>query len=260
MIKEILDKIGITDITSNREYCSKLKERGVTDEDVELLNPENIDLIEFWELARELDNCSIVGGGLVKDNKSTLDIVSNNIKLYKDCGIVDFLSLDNRIRNNLSVLEYGCGYAPITWYLNCQDYYLGIDLIRNTQPWHFLQTDGKSIPQVVKINDGYDICLCINVFQHMIDSHVVNVLKLFKDNISKKGMLITTFMIKDINSNLNNMLKHRDMDEYYTYTCGQLIPLRTQQQCFNILQTAGFGTYKYINRCDGFMTIYSRNV
>jgi hypothetical protein len=250
-IVEELNSIGITDYVSNSEYAKRLIENGASEEDTKHLDPDVIDNNEFWNLARKLDNTSIVGGGHVDSDANV-----EKINYYADLlaiGIGAEPNLSIRALNQ-NVLEIGAGYGNIHKKYNKICNYKGMDVVKNFDDC--VITDGKSIPKELDIESHHDIIYSCNVFQHLSLLQKVLYLKSSHRLLKSGSGMILAFCTDSPNVSLRSV----DKSIGYCYTLGQLIPLMKLQDVFDMLYQCGFDVKLYSRRFDGFSCFVSHKM
>lgn len=164
----IREELGINSPEDYEKFVTKLLIEGVTDEDVERLNPDKIDNVKLWQLAEKFDHISMCGGGVVDDNSKKEHINFFNKRLIVQSGITDYLALDNR--PNKKILEIGPGYGSLYEMISSAPTeteleYTGIDVIPRFDK--VIQCDGTGkFPKEV-LNKPFEYIITSNVFQHL---------------------------------------------------------------------------------------------
>lgn len=238
-----LDEIGIVDEVSNAAYYQNLKTNGVTEKHLSVLNQDDdsFSFKEFWTAAAKIDSSSIVGGGMTGNIEKCNTL---NRLLMEDMEVPSFLT---KVKPK-TVIDIGCGYGALKKFIPHSVDYWGFDVVcrtLGTQPY-----DGKNLPSDLP-KDATTVIF--NVCQHLTDKTI-------------KGLLAKTTDILIISFSTNFNKLHCDNhlvksnDTYYTYTCGQLVKVRSIDEVYDLLYNSGYIVYKYVLRYDGFISMLcSRN-
>lgn len=248
-ILEKLKSVGIVDALSNNNYVESLMKNGVSEESKKLLNEDDVDINELWEVARQIDQCSIVGGKMVNDNKSPDEIKFFANLLAKNIGAEPNLFLTAQLFEakglKANLLECGAGYGNIhELYRDIVNYY-GFDVVKSFDECHL--SNGRDIPEQLYKENFYDIIYSCNVFQHIKYEQKKKYIEDFSRLISKNGTLILAFSVK---SQLNSLTDTNN--NAYCYTVGQLTKLDTHEEIVDLLYDNNFYIALSSRRYDGF--------
>lgn len=247
-ILEKLKSVGIVDPISNNNYVENLMKNGVSEESKKLLNEDDVDINELWEVARQIDQCSIVGGKMISDNKSPDDIKFFANLLAKNIGAEPNLFLTAQLFESkglkANLLECGAGYGNIHALYRHITNYSGFDVVKSFDECHL--SNGRDIPEQLYKENFYDIIYSCNVFQHIKYEQKKKYIEDFSKVIAKNGTLILAFCVKG----QFNSLVDKDSNAY-CYTVGQLTKLDTIDEIIDLLFQNNFYLTLLSKRYDG---------
>lgn len=180
----------------------------LSDDDIQRLDPDNIDISHFWRYCVEkFPNFSISG---YHECKNEDDVNTANLNFAIWCGLISKMDSLLKQKPDAKILEIGPGYGSIfnhitSKYDRCN--YLAIDVNPLFYYDGLFECDGKSIPE--EAGDEFDMVISSNVFQHLSQKQRSSYyLEVFNKLKSDGIFVFTNFLIADEN---------RDAKEYWSY-------------------------------------------
>lgn len=263
-------QLGFEDNKSFDEYYGRVIKEGISQKDLELLDPANVNLNEFWKVSEELHFGAICGAVSRAEQHAPIDqcnfynwILSVQANVL---GNVDIVAQKMRNGNygDFSVLDIGAGYNVLKNGIqaNPNAKHIGIDVSNHNGANDAILYDGWNIPQEVMENKDILCVVSSNVFQHMsIDQRralYAQVAKLLKNNKFHSGSFDVTMQICDhwVEPD-KRFVKHNG--GHYICTYGQFTELQTTLQIQKDLVDAGFNITSINYRMDGLVS-YSSHI
>jgi len=266
--EEILDAcraLGFNDNKSFDEYYARVIKEGVSQTDLELLDPANVNLTEFWKVCEELHFGAICGAVSKAEQHAPIDqcnfynwILSVHANVLGNADIVA-----QKIRNanlgDFNVLEIGVGYNVLKRGVeaNPNAKHIGIDVSNYNGLNDAILYDGWNIPQEVMENKDILCVVSCNVFQHLSINQrralYAQVAKLLKGNKFNSGTFDVTSQICDYWVEPDKrFVKYNE--NYYICTFGQFTQLQTTLEIQKDLADAGFNITSINYRMDGLVS------
>lgn len=243
-IKDIVEnQLGLTNHQKVIDYCNKVNYEVPTQEQVDILSPDKINLYDFWEYLEKNYDYAICGlGGKTPEERDRLNMV-----LALGVGVLNVLEAHVTLNSDikLNVLEIGPGYGNICSVIMGRVNYAAIDVYPRF-PGVCL-CDGKTIPSELKATKFHVVISC-NVFQHLsIDqrrSYYKEVFEILEDG----GVFSFT----------NRVLPPEMTSPKYVCHAGQLTEVQKFEDINKDILDAGFTISSYSMRCDNFATFHLR--
>lgn len=210
-------------------------------EDIEKLNPDNIDSKYFWQYAIEkFPNFSI---SLYPECKNDEDVNKANLNAAIWTGF--YQKIKQKIENtrNCKTLEIGPGYGslfyPLTNKYNDLMYY-AIDINKLFYYDGLFECDGKSIPE--DVGEEFDLIFAFNVFNHLSKKQRTSYYKEVYEKLNKGGKFIfNNFLLINEDENNKKFLDYVDIDgNYYNNFLSQLIIIDFYENLADELNDLGF--------------------
>lgn len=245
-LKEITNEFGVKGWSISAYYYKK---------DINRLNPDKINNVEFWQyLTKHFPLSSVCGAKNVKTMQELLD---TNVILPVSFGFFEYLFSMLR-KKNLNVLEIGFGYGLMKFMIdrinarevpeqyadiNNQIAYFGIDIVNRFErieekPCYFI-TDGNSIPDEIPSN--LDMVFSLNVFQHLSVKQRQNYLKLAYDKLRIGGKFIFSANVMTDDNVGDICWGVRDKSgRCYTHFFGQYTPCETTYEIEDFVTSIGY--------------------
>lgn len=267
---QILDEIGIHDDVSYQEYIKRIKENGVTANDVELLNPDKIDNAAFWKFIDEKFSYSICG------DMNLLRSKNNDYANYINYVLAITTGVDNYLRSNAiivehpdyneskDVLEIGVGFGNLKNFVTRHTSlrYHGIDIVGRVPG--VIETDGRGIPASLKSKKFINI-FSSNVFQHLSISQRRQYYKDVAECLVPGGLF--SFGLQALNPNYAkldyNKVKGaycKETGKFYICHYGQFTEQQTPLEIFADLEQVGLSPVSWSYRHDCYITLHYRKM
>ena len=248
-----LDDLGIVSSETLNDYLQKLVKNGVSDEDISKL--ANVDLNDLWENALKFDNCCILGANQGHNNIDKVNF--QNTLLAHQLGLFDYFN-PSGVASKERVLEIGAGFG--SFYMNRPKnlFYTGIDVV--PQFPQVQRCDGKGIPQHILEGEKFDYIFSSNVFQHIPSQYKRQYILDTQKCLKMGGYLILGCCTSNCNPKCETGLKHKERDEWYAYTCGQLVKKEDHQFFLDCFFYAGLYPIQINRRYDGMTGFICRRM
>lgn len=242
-ITETLEKIGIKDFLSDKNYYESKRLNGLLDEDIDLLNPNKIDLQEFWRIAPEMCDAAITAGNIVKTNDDVERINVQNSMLAADFGLGDRLHL----RPPQYLADIGAGFGMLQKFIPKTSKYSAYDVVARIDGVE--EFDGKTLPEEIL---NCDTVVIFNVAQHLTKEIIFSWLKQLSKGSWQK-IYLSDMIIESLWPKPEWRPKHKNTGIYHMYTCGQFTPEKSIQDYFQIFYDCGMSLYANTSRSDGMI-------
>lgn len=236
---EIWRNIGIVDYKTNDEYRQRLLENGATQEDVDLLDPDKIDLVEFWSHAPNIDDSSIASSGMTRG--SIRGINDFNRRMIDMSGVKGWM----RLSPVNTIVEIGPGMGSFfeTLPTFVHSNYLGFDIAprfsRVTNDIDYVKNSYR--------NHKIDYLVSFNTFQHLSvatrKKYLVELLPLLQTG----GIFVLNTGVYTEKHD-EQIIKDSE-GKSYIYTAGQLIELWNKDRYIEL-----------INECAGLADVTLEDV
>lgn len=171
-IKEIItQRYGFTSIEKYKEWLTVWREKGgtATQEEADLLSPDNIDCHDFWRVCYHLFGsdsvCNAVDGAVYTND---MDANRINLSIAQLSGITSIIDANKFYRVNM--LEYGPGLGCVKNYVevNTRFNYYGFDVHPRIPGIAATTNEGYIPTEFVDKNKGsFQIVFSSNVLQHV---------------------------------------------------------------------------------------------
>lgn len=193
-IKEIITKkFGITSLDAYSEFLRKwrAKEWIPTQEDLEILSPDDINCRDFWKLTQDLFGmdsvCNIADGNKVENR---IDSNRTNLSIARHTGMLNLI--DDWRQFKMKVLEYGAGFGSLKNYIEsttCAEYY-GFDVFPKCSDISETTEQGYIPAEFVESNKGkFQLVVSTNVMQHVSEKQKLQFIKDAATLLVAGGML-----------------------------------------------------------------------
>lgn len=259
----IVNKLGVKDMDSYNAWIAPFhdkdpsKRRIITQEDIDLLSPDNVDNNAFWRVAEELFGADAVSScGFGKLTNTITAGNSRNISLARFTGMLNFV--DAWKHHELTLFEIGAGYGCLRDYCvhNTNFRYIGFDVYPKTYEINRTELDGTLPRKCIEDFRGkVGIVYSSNVFQHLSNKQRTQYFQDAEALMMQSGIFV--FNVLTHNFNPDNVIpenKYAWDNRKYLKHYGQFteIPYYPElavelKKRFNIL----YETFRYM---DGFAT------
>lgn len=251
--EEILDtwtRLGFTNGEEFETYYDDRIANGLSsDDELELLSPENVDLHDFWLLCDERMPRSICN---VKSERE-LDVDTKNFYnwiLAETGNLLSRISVQSVMwKEKLAVLEVGAGLGAIGNQLKNICQYFAIDVVPRFEG--VIQTDGWTIPENL-YDKNIQCVVSSNVFQHFSVEQRRNYYKQVADLLDKNEWHFGYFDFSLQTSGNMNRVVHNNKN--YICHMGQYTEIQTMSEVVEDLKKVGIIPHSYGFRFDGFTT------
>lgn len=253
----ILDEeieVDVVDVNTNTVHKQKTKEVSthfcdliskpnevLKKENIERLNPDNINSKIFWSYATEKFPCYSISQYPLCKNEEDVNKANLNASIWNGT----YNKIMSYIKENRSkkVMEIGPGYggffeAITKKFPNC--FYVAIDINKMFYYDGLFECDGKSIPN--EAGEGFGLIFSLNVFQHLSKSQRSSYYKDIYNKLGTGGKFIfTNFLINESNKDTKEFWPHIDENgkRYYSFL-SQLTEIDEYNEIADELNEIGF--------------------
>jgi hypothetical protein len=170
--KVITEHFGITSGKAYQEWLVKWRENGgkASDEDLEILSPDNIDCRAFWEVCEEMFGvdgvCNTLDG--TPDITDRMQANRTNILIARNTGLLNVFETHSEYHGE--VLEIGPGYGSIKNFIEVKTRfnYIGFDVYPKISDVNATDIHGYIPKEFIDAKkETFDIVISSNVFQHL---------------------------------------------------------------------------------------------
>ncbi len=167
-IKDIIvNQLGIKDQETYLAYIQSIHNgREITQEELDLLSPDNINNSDFWKVVEELFGTDCVAN--TNHGKLSSDVVAGNRRNIAMSNLIGTMNIIYEYKHfGCPILEIGAGYGSLKNYIevNTAMSYTGVDVYPKI-PGVIKATPEGFLPEEVKANK-YLLFYASNVFQHL---------------------------------------------------------------------------------------------
>lgn len=167
-----VNKLSFHDNKSFNEFYADRIKNGTTDEELELLAPEVVNLRHFWELCDEILHGSICGAANKSEEPPSVEYANYmNWSFAVQMGVTSELTRTDSLctlrKIPFSVLEIGPGHGCLflyNYYKNAKKYH-AVDVYPRIP--QAIQIDGSTLPESVLEDRDITTVIASNVFQHL---------------------------------------------------------------------------------------------
>lgn len=219
-----------------------LNHNPVTEEDVENLNPDNINVEEFWKYAvKKFPNYSISN---YEECRNEDDVNKANLNSAIWSGFIQKVEAQIKSVPNDKFLEIGPGYGGIfrhilSKYEQCNYFAIDVNPLFNYEGGLF-KCDGKSIPN--ELGGDFNTIFSFNVFHHLSKKQRISYYKDCFNKLKKNGKFIfTNYLVVDENKDKNFLWSYKDnKGNPYTNFFTQMNPVDNYNDLADELNEIGF--------------------
>lgn len=235
-----INKINIENFETRFDLISKPNEI-ILEENIEKLNPDNIDSKFFWKYAVEkFPNFSISQYPQCKNDD---DVNKANLNAAIWSGFLNKIESKIEENQNQKILEIGPGYGSLFYYLTSkyqQTPYLAIDINPLFHYQGLYECDGKSVPN--ELGKNFELIFAFNVFNHLGKKQKSSYYKSIYDNLVENGKFIfTNYLLTEQNKNFDNLWSYRDSNNNcYNTFLSQLTQVDEYEDLADELNDIGF--------------------
>ena len=235
-----INKINIENFETRFDLISKPNEI-ILEENIEKLNPDNIDSKFFWKYAVEkFPNFSISQYPQCKNDD---DVNKANLNAAIWSGFLNKIESKIEENQNQKILEIGPGYGSLFYYLTSkyqQTPYLAIDINPLFHYQGLYECDGKSVPN--ELGKNFELIFAFNVFNHLGKKQKSSYYKSIYDNLVENGKFIfTNYLLTEQNKNFDNLWSYRDSNNNcYNTFLSQLTQVDEYEYLADELNDIGF--------------------
>lgn len=198
--KIITEHFKITTPESYKKWLVDWRANGgiVSDEDLKILSPDNINCRDFWIVGEELFGTDCVCNTLDGIPNVTEQMQGNrvNLNLAKQSGILNVI--DHFSNYKIKILEIGAGYGSLKNYIEVKTEfdYSGFDVYPKIAGV-LSTTDAGYIPYDYIVNNcgSFVIVASSNVFQHLSETQRKKYIYDSAELLSDKGYFLFNLMV-----------------------------------------------------------------
>jgi hypothetical protein len=231
-LKEVIEGCyGITDLKSYGDYKKKVGERGITQQEIELLSPDNINSSSFWEYIEKNPEIArdSIAFGMTKE-KSKEEVNNQNFALACSMNALSYIIL-YRDCVCMPILDIGAGYGMLRDFIkkHTKLTYCGVDVYPKCEDVYPVGKDGSTLPPNVA-SSLFGLIVAINTFQHLS----VKQRRHYYEQIDKIlhpdfGIFTMTINAEIPNSNIRGF-KCNNNGKTYTCHYGQYVEIQPIQE------------------------------
>jgi len=231
--KEIIEgNYGITDIPTYNEYKRKVsKFGGVTQSEVELLSPDNVNSCSFWEYIAKNPEIAkdAVSFGITKE-QSIADVNRQNYGLACGLGALQFV-MCYKDEVGMPILDIGAGYGMLKEFVeqNTKLSYWGVDVYPKVEGVQAVAQDGSTLPPNIA-TAKFGLVVSCNVFQHLSLKQRRHYYEQVADIIYPGFGIFTVTLSTDGPNSKQKPFKCKDTGQLYVCHYGQYTPVQTVQE------------------------------
>jgi len=223
----ITEHFGIVDLRAYSDWLSKWRsgEWTPTEEDINLLSPDEIDCFDFWKVTEDLFGidgvCNTVDSRITAD-LSKMNGNRGNLNIARCLGCLN--GIDQLAHEKLNILEYGAGYGSFRNYVEAttQFNYSGWDVYPKVSDIRQTTHAGYLPEEFVEINRGqFHFVFASNVLQHVSTKQKLQFFSDAHKLLCINGQLIINIPILPLNSHSKYMTLY-----------GQFVEMPTQNMFF----------------------------
>ncbi len=214
--REIWASLGIVDNKTNEEYYQK-KKNNLTQEDFDILSPDNIDNNLFWQYAATVDDSCIAGSRCTTQPRSWIN--KANIWFLEESGALSYL--DKHVYYpGMNILEIGPGFGSYRQSLPHYLSYRAIDCCPRFNNVGSTDQAGLIPRYIVEYwKEQIQLIVSSNVFQHMSLKQKTQYLQDIKYSLSVGGYFVLSMSWSKIPF----------------YTAGQFIPGISVEELYKLI-------------------------
>ena len=256
-IKEIMvNRLGLRDLNSYKQYLDSYldpsKQKMITQEDVDLLSPDNVNNYDFWKLAEEIFGVDpVYNTGFGKEMADLDEANRRNLDIARLTGALNVIDAWKHIK--LPLLEIGAGYGNFKSYVMCNTIfdYTGVDVypkaagIKRTLP-------NGMLPDEIKARK-FGIVYSSNVFQHISPKQRLGYLLDAKEMLHENGFLIFNLFLA-----LTPPKAPSWDGRHYMQNYGQWVEIPRYQDFTRLLSTNYWVTFETRRHTDDLFTFVCR--
>lgn len=176
-----------------------------TQEEIDLLSPDNVDCGAFWAVCTELFgidpvcNISDMRYG-DSSNINQYDITTanrRNLWLTETFGFLTYLK--ESAQQPSAVMEFGVGYGNLKNWIetNTQKQYYGFDVNPLINGVHLLDYSGKIVNDTSNIKGKVSHFVCSNVFQHLSEKQRLYIFDTAAEHLHSGGLFMFNTPVKN---------------------------------------------------------------
>lgn len=233
------NQLGIKTEEDFSAWQQRLHDNGVTQADLDLLDPDKIDNKAFWKYITTRFSRGVCGD---KRPNTVEERLRMNARLSASMGVFGFLyNLLEAGYTNL--VEIGCGDGVLKQWCGNKFWYSGFDIVPQTEGINEIE-DGK-LPPKEELGETH-IVVSFNTFQHLSFKQRETYVKQIADLLVPTGCFIVS-------------CNEKPVEKYnYSMTYGQVVPLGTLRGMYELLEKYGFAISQTNHRwSDGMYTIFA---
>ena len=251
-IKDILiNKYGIIDQNSYKEFTSKRFKDGITQEEVDLLSPDNVNNNDFWQFINEFYGIDPV----CQTNYAQFKVGNKMVANRRNLGICRLDGTLNVIDHNkycgCTFLEIGAGFGCIKNYVevNTNLDYAGVDVYPQIHDVIKSNPDGSLPDSILKLpvtSNYFGIVFSTNVFQHLSVNQRKKYYQQIRSIIHEQGIFAFNTTIYSEPRNVDGVAfyKCKDSNKAYIGHYAQYTEvLSFQEEVNNIIEWFDISSY-----------------
>lgn len=169
----IYNQLGLKNLEAYKVYANSfLTEpyRIVTQEEIELLSPDNVDNGAFWAVAEDIFKTDPVSNCNFGKEFSIRDANQKNLNIYLLDGILPLLQYFQKYNLRKNIFEIGPGYGALKNWIESNTYfnYDGVDCYPKINGISETEVGGVMKAETIEaFKEKVDVCVASNVFQHL---------------------------------------------------------------------------------------------
>lgn len=209
-IENIIENtLGIKNLNDYNIWSSKFinndhtKRQLITQEDIDLLSPDNIDNNAFWKIIEKKFGADCVGNSYNNQlTNSPEEADKRNMSLARTTGMLNYI--DEYRFSGWRILEIGAGYGNFKQYcrFNTSYQYLGFDVFPKIDNILPTELDGTFPRDFIKTaKDTTVIVYSSNVFQHLSSKQRSRYFQDVFEILVTNGIFVFSLRTHDINPN-----------------------------------------------------------
>lgn len=241
----ILNRLGLTNLDVYNAWVQKKYETNLSQEEIDLLSPDNIDNNAFWRVAEEIFKTNPVCNGREKMHSVNESNIAN-LRYARASGILNPIDLFKSYK--LSFLEIGAGYGSLREYINTHtDFnYTGTDVYPKTHEIVSCKNDGHLSEDILSKN--FDMVVSSNVFQHLSEKQREKYYKDVHAILRSRGAFIFNLIVDTLNS---TKMRGPDGAAYMSHY-GQFTKIERQGEIVDKIISTGY-RIRSVGLMDGYL-------
>jgi SAM-dependent methyltransferase len=230
--KEIIEgNYKILDLKSYMDYKIDVSKRGLTQQEIDLLSPDNINSCSFWEYIEknpELAKDAIAFGVTKEQTKQTVN--EKNFGLACSLNALSYVLLYRNCQG-MPLLDIGAGYGMLKEYVEKETklVYAGVDVYPKVSGVYQVGEDGSTLPPNIAASK-FGLVVSCNVFQHLSIKQRRHYYEQIEKLLYPDFGIFTVTTIADIPISRVKGFRCKDNGRYYACHYGQYTEVQTVEE------------------------------